>query len=148
MSKKKEMTATETYREILLPCPGCGLLYCLSEGKECKQCQGITAIETEGTLENIIDKMERLEHSIIATKGKEYTQQSDDRAKNFKGAAEDLDIPVLYTWWIYIKKQMDAILSYVKNEKTYCGENIEQRVADSVNYLHLLIYIIRQRGKK
>lgn len=99
-------------------------------------------------LEQIINEMEKLEHSIIATKGKEYTQQSEDRAKNFKGAAQDLDIPILKVWWVYIKKQMDAILSYVKNEKTYCGENIENRVADSVNYLHLLIYIIRQRGKK
>lgn len=103
--------------------------------------------EEEKTLEDIIAEMEKLEHSIIATKGKEYTQQSEDRAKNFKGAAEDLDIPVLKCWWVYFKKHIDSILSYVKNEKTYCGESIEGRVADSVNYLHLLIYIIRQ-GKK
>jgi len=99
-------------------------------------------------LETIIAEMEELEHKIIATKGKEYTQGSQDRAKNFKGAAEDLGIPTLYCWWVYTKKQMDAILSYVKNEKTYSGECIEQRVADAVNYLHLLVYIIRQGRKK
>lgn len=102
----------------------------------------------EISLEEIIEEMEKLEHNIIATKGKEYTQQSQDRAKNFKGVAEDLDIPILKCWWVYFKKHIDSILSYVKNEKTYCGENIENRVADAVNYLHLLIYIIRQRGKK
>jgi len=104
--------------------------------------------QKEKTLEDIIAEMEKLEHSIIATKGKEYTQQSEDRAKNFKGAAQDLDIPILKVWWVYFKKHIDSILSYVREEKTYCGENIENRAADAVNYLHLLIYIIRQRGKK
>ena len=97
------------------------------------------------TLENIISEMEQLEHSIITTKGKEYTLQSKDRAKNFKDVAEDLDIPVLYCWWAYLRKHLNAILSYVKNERVYSGESIKERVADAVNYLHLLVYIITQK---
>jgi len=112
------------------------------------QIKPLATINQPKVLEDIITEMEQLEHSIIATKGKEYTQQSEDRAKNFKGAAEDLDIPILKVWWVYFKKHIDSILSYVREEKTYCGENIENRVADAVNYLHLLIYIIRQRSKK
>lgn len=103
--------------------------------------------EKEKILENIIAEMEKLEHSIIATKGKEYTQQSEDRARNFNRAADDLNTTPLKICWIYLKKQLDGILNYVIEEKTYSGESIEQRVADAVNYLHFLIYIIRQ-GKK
>ena len=99
-------------------------------------------------LEGVVREMEKLEHNIIATKGKEYTQKSQDKARNFNRAADDLNISPLKVCWIYLKKQLDGILNYVIDEKTYSGESIEQRVADAVNYLHFLIYIIRQREKK
>lgn len=109
--------------------------------------QGIKFLK-ETDLEYIINEMEELEHSIIATKGKEYTQKSQDRARNFNRAADDLNISPLKVCWIYLKKQLDGILNYVIDEKIYSGESIEQRVADAVNYLHFIIYIIRQREKK
>jgi len=103
--------------------------------------------QKEKTLEDIIAEMEKLEHSIINTKGKEYTQQSQDRARNFNRAADDLHTTELKICWVYLKKQLDGILSYVLNEETYSGEPLRQRVADAVNYLHFIVYIAERKEK-
>jgi len=107
-----------------------------------------TKKEKTPELESIIAEMEELEHRIIATKGREYTQGSKDRAKNFKGVAEDLGISIYYPWYCYAKKHWDSILSFVKTGRVFSDELIERRVVDLVNYLHLLVYIVRQGGKK
>lgn len=82
--------------------------------------------------------MQKEEYQILITKGKEYTQDGDDRLKNFKVLAEELGIDPLIVWFIYFKKHIDSIASYIKHGRVvFSDENIEGRFADARNYLVL-----------
>jgi len=46
--------------------------------------------------------------------------------------------------WVYLKKHMDSILSYIRTGKVY-SESIDGRITDARNYLFLLRALIEEK---
>lgn len=80
--------------------------------------------------------------TLSATKGKEYTQDGE-RLKNFKDLASDLGISPESVCFIFLKKHIDAIKSFVKFKEVY-SEPIEGRIDDAILYLILLKALISE----
>ena len=81
------------------------------------------------------------------TKGKEYAH-AEDRFANFNGLAGELGISNFTVAWIYLKKHLDSIASYVKDNKTYSVEPIRGRIVDAITYLTLIAGMIEEKPKE
>ena len=99
---------------------------------------------------DIMNRMEENEHTIMGTKGVEYTQGDlkTDRLANFYRIAKELDQDPKVVCYIYLKKHLDSIACFVKNGKEFTDEKIEGRINDARNYLILLNAIIQEQAKK
>lgn len=86
-------------------------------------------------VDKILDRMHDEEKKIAATKGKEYTQ--GDRLDNFKRIGIELGISPKKVLWVYLKKHLDSIASYIKTEQVL-SEPIDGRILDARVYLCLL----------
>lgn len=94
----------------------------------------------------ILDSLYWSEKNIASTKGKEYTQ--GDRLDNFKRIAGELGISPKKVLWVYLKKHLDSIAYYIKEEKVL-SEPIDGRILDARVYLCLLqSLIIEERRSK
>lgn len=95
----------------------------------------------------MLKSMEETEHEIMGTKGMEYTQGDlqKDRLANFYRLGVELGIDPKLVCWIYLKKHLDSIVCYIKQNKEYSDESIEGRIHDARNYLVLLNGIITQQ---
>ena len=98
----------------------------------------------------MLTKMEEKEHTIMCTKGMEYTtgDQETNRFANFYRLGKELDLDPKMVLWIYLKKHLDSILCYIKKGKEYSEEKIEGRIHDARNYLALLNGIIIKQRKE
>ena len=74
---------------------------------------------------------------IRDTKGKEYAH-SQDRFANFNRLAEELEISNIKIGWIFLRKHLDSIASYVKCGKVHSTESIRGRIVDAIVYLTLI----------
>ena len=79
------------------------------------------------------------------TKGKEYAH-SLDRFANFNRLAEGLDLTPQRIAWIYAKKHIDSIESFIRDNKTYSTEPIYGRFVDAIVYFSLIAGIIDQQA--
>lgn len=96
-------------------------------------------------VDKIMVKMHEEEMAIAQTKGREYTQ--GDRLDNFKRIAAELGINPKKVLWVYLKKHLDSIASYIKNEQVL-SEPIEGRIMDARVYLALLRGLIEEERKE
>lgn len=87
--------------------------------------------------DKLLDEMISEEQSVLKSKGNEYTQGGDDRLKNFKTLALEIGVSPLVVWFIYMKKHVDSVASYVKNGKVLSDEPIQGRLMDIRNYCAL-----------
>jgi len=71
------------------------------------------------------------------TKGREYSHEKD-RFANFNRLANELGISNVTVGWVYLKKHLDSIASYVKDGKTHSVEPIRGRIIDAIVYLTLI----------
>ena len=96
--------------------------------------------------DSLLEKMSEEEKVIAQTKGKEYTQ--GDRLDNFKRLAQELGISSKQVLWIYLKKHLDSILHFIKEESfsdnVSLSEPIEGRIKDARVYLSLLRGLIEE----
>lgn len=81
------------------------------------------------------------------TKGKEYSH-SIDRFANFKRLSEELEIPDYTVGWIYCKKHLDSIASYIKEGKSFSSETIMGRFIDAITYLTLIAGMIEEHNSE
>lgn len=82
------------------------------------------------------------------TKGKEYAH-SESRFANFDRLSEGLGIPNYKIGWIYCKKHLDSIESYMKEGQTFSNETINSRFVDAITYLTLIAGMVEEsRGIK
>lgn len=96
------------------------------------------------TFEKFDELLERMiveEREIGNTKAIEYTQ--GDRLDNFKRIAIEIGVDPKAILWVYLKKHLDSIASYIKNKKTF-SEPIEGRIKDARVYLSLLRGLIEE----
>lgn len=91
--------------------------------------------------DEILEILFQEEKDIAKTKAVEYTQ--GDRLDNFKRIGREIGIPAKVVLWIYLKKHLDSIASYIKSGTTL-SESIESRILDARVYLHLLRCIIEE----
>jgi hypothetical protein len=82
------------------------------------------------------------EIDIGKSKGREYGLTS--RLANFTRLGDELGIDPKIVLWVYLKKHLDAILSYITTGgKTY-SESIDSRVLDARVYLSLFKGLIEE----
>jgi hypothetical protein len=96
--------------------------------------------------DKLLDKMIEEEREIGTKKGIEYTAQ-DDRLDNFKRLGKELGLDPKVILWVYLKKHLDSIASYIKTNKTY-SEPIEGRIKDARVYLSLLRGLVEEEKHK
>lgn len=84
---------------------------------------------------------------LAKTKGKEYAH-SEDRFANFNRLATDLGISNVMVGYIFFKKHLDSIISYIKDGQTYSTESIEGRFDDAILYLELIYGMIKETQPK
>ena len=94
----------------------------------------------------MLAKMHNQEVETCQTKGREYSGD-DDSLDNFKRLSFELDETPEKILWVYLKKHLDAIVSYIREGKTYSTETIQSRIMDSRLYLALLQGLIVDRAE-
>lgn len=72
---------------------------------------------------------------IMGKKGNDYAG-NEDVLRNFKLNAERLGLRPEQIWAVYFMKHIDAILTYVSDQRIQ-SEPIDGRIQDSINYLLL-----------
>ena len=95
--------------------------------------------------DQLLKKMYEEENKIRDTKAIEYTQ--GDRLDNFKRIAVELGITPQQVLWVYLKKHMDSIASYIKTGEVL-SEPIEGRIMDARVYLSLLRGLIEEEKER
>lgn len=73
---------------------------------------------------------------VMQTKGKEYTEGSDNKLANFEAESLETDVPVLDIIHIFSNKHQRAINNYRKTGQVE-SEALEMRFVDRINYLFL-----------
>ncbi len=100
------------------------------------------------TFEKYVDEIVLPEiKKIRMSKGINYSGK-EDYLRNFKSIGEELGIPPEKVLWIYLRKHLDAICSYVRGEYVDDTETIESRIYDAINYLLLLLGIFLEKEIK
>lgn len=100
----------------------------------------------------LLKKVQEETVGLLESKGHEYAG-SHDRLANFKRGAEDLGIKPTSILWVYFKKHIDSLSTFVRTIEQggtpRLSEPIEGRINDAINYLILLRGLIEdgQLGK-
>lgn len=76
------------------------------------------------------------EIKIFTLKGTEYSGEMN-RFNNFEKLAEELNVHPLLIIWIYTKKHLDSILTFINDHKVKSNEDIMGRINDVRNYFAL-----------
>ena len=93
----------------------------------------------------LFDEMVADLNSLLTKKGREYASDADALA-NFKNA-DDIGVSPLQKALIFAEKHWFSIKSYAKRGKELSNEPIEGRVHDMINYLFLILCLIKE-GKQ
>jgi hypothetical protein len=73
------------------------------------------------------------------TKGKEYAYSLEDRFQNFNELAKELKVSRLLIAWVYTRKHINSISSYIINKREFSDEKIRDRIVDVITYLSLIL---------
>ena len=82
------------------------------------------------------------EHQLLQGKGIEYSGENN-RFRNFEKLGTELELHPAKIAWIYLKKHLDSLLSYINKlddpkYKEQISEPILGRIHDARNYLALI----------
>jgi hypothetical protein len=107
-------------------------------------------------LENMKDFFNSFCVKTTETKGAEYSGD-DDKFANFKRIAKEMDSPLGLVWYVYFKKHLDSLNSFLKRwnkgekitdiEKEL-SEPISGRIGDMIVYLFLIKGMIDERRQE
>ena len=83
------------------------------------------------------------------TKRIEYTEghHNENVLWNFENIGKRLAISPMKVLSVYLQKHTSSVFNYIKDGKEY-SESIEGRISDIINYLILLLCMIRTYKKK
>lgn len=95
--------------------------------------------------DKFMDKLYRDCKDMRSTKGKEYAHDAD-RFANFRRIAKDLELTDLQVAYVYFKKHLDSVISFIKDGKTYSTEPIRGRFTDLILYAFLMAGMAEERG--
>ena len=80
---------------------------------------------------------------ISATKGVEYANDDHDANNNFKEIAKQMGITPEQVLWVYVKKHLQAVESYLRSGDVL-SEPIEGRIHDIILYNFILLSLIEE----
>ena len=84
---------------------------------------------------------------IVQEKRPEYTEGKTDVLANFKQVAEELGLSPMEVWYVYFRKHISSIVSYVKNPNIQLSEPIFGRIKDVMNYMELLAALAKEQAE-
>jgi hypothetical protein len=94
--------------------------------------------DKQDLFKEVVAELEKLQ----STKGVEYSSDHDC-LHNFKNG-EEIGVSSLQKCWIFADKHISSIKSYIKRGKVMSNEPIEGRIYDAMNYLFLMLCIIKE----
>lgn len=80
---------------------------------------------------------------LLEQKGNDYAGNEDVLA-NFKRNADRLGLEPQQVLGVYMNKHLDAIFTYIREGEVH-SEPIEGRIHDAINYLLLLLAMVREQ---
>lgn len=83
---------------------------------------------------------------LMATKGPDYTQGSQNRLQNFYKVGNALGVPPLVVWGVYAGKHWEAIMSFIRGIRE--SEPVDTRIFDLISYLLIVRCIIHEEQQK
>lgn len=86
--------------------------------------------------------------AIVHAKRPEYTEGKIDVLANFKQVGEEMEISPMKAWYVYYRKHMSSIVSFIKNPDIQLSEPILGRIEDAMNYLELLAALAKERHEQ
>lgn len=92
------------------------------------------------TQEQMADVMDRVFEECQRLRGagqKEYARTEDNAFANFERVAADLGLTREEVLWVYARKHMDGVVSWIKGHRSQ-REGVEGRINDLIVYLCLL----------
>ena len=101
---------------------------------------------TQKELSEFVERFFTDQKMIIVSKGTSYsgaTNEVEDRLANFKRIASELGVSPLFVWFVYFKKHVDAVCTYVR-----CGqesEPIRSRFLDLAGYALLGAALVEEK---
>lgn len=99
----------------------------------------------------LLAAMESEERETMGAKGFEYTEGKGeaDRLTNFKTIAKEINISPFIVWYVYFRKHISSITTFIKTAETKSSEPLESRIMDARNYLALFraLYEEYKNGK-
>lgn len=80
----------------------------------------------------------------------EYTEGNhlDNVLWNFENSAKIVNSKPMKVLAIFLNKHISSLQNYFRTGKEYSTESIESRIMDIINYLLLLVALIRTRNEK
>jgi hypothetical protein len=97
-------------------------------------------------IEQTLDEVMANCKDILQKKGKDYSQDQN-RFSNFERAADDCGISVFQAWLVFFSKHYFSIGRFCKEQIVY-SEPIEGRIYDAINYLVILLAMIKKHKNK
>lgn len=97
--------------------------------------------QTKMTHAQFIEKQKEFIDKIMKigeTKGKEYANSDVDRFANFKEVAKDMGVSPEVVLWVYVKKHLRAVDSFIRLGNVSSEESISGRLQDISFYCMLL----------
>ena len=106
---------------------------------------------TDSEWEEVVRRTVASISAISSSKGREYTQDSNDRLANFKRAGSRTRLHPMTLLFVYLDKHMNSITTYVNDtaagDRRRLSEPIEGRIDDAIMYLLLLKGLIADGEK-
>jgi hypothetical protein len=102
------------------------------------------------TRQQVADLMERIFDRLRLTREagqKEYAHSEDNAFANFERVAKDLDMSKEKVLWVYTRKHIDGVVSWLKGHKSQ-REDVRGRILDIIVYLILLWAMIEEEEGK
>jgi hypothetical protein len=96
--------------------------------------------------QRLFDEMVGSLRELLINKGKEYSA-GDDALSHFKSGGE-IGVTPMQKLYIFLEKHLSSIRSYIKNGQTYSSESIDGRIHDAVNYLFLLLCLVKEEREQ
>jgi len=82
---------------------------------------------------------------ISATKGVEYANDDHDANFNFKEISKQLGLTPEKVLWIYVKKHLQSVESYLRRGEVLSNEPIEGRIHDIILYNFILLSLLKEK---
>jgi hypothetical protein len=101
---------------------------------------------TFAEFDTFMDKLYTECLELRGAKGKEYAHSSS-RFANFNRIAREINLPPLTVAYIYYRKHLDAIVSYMETGRTF-SEPIRGRFLDLIMYSFLMAGIAEEMERE